>query len=218
MLILDVITLVRSSELKGLSEANMTDAKIIGFINLGVIELSKKFSVATKVEVIRTSPYTNVYTLRNTDVIQVLEIYDSNGKELIRYDMIDSIGYDYRLVGFNTFMLNREEQYITEYDAITGIDIMDEVSTPDRELAVVYRAVADKVTSEDDELTIPDMFIDALLSYIGYKANSALATTEFETTRLWNRYMNSVNEIVLAGYDSYIDLPSRNIGTKGFVW
>lgn len=217
MLVSELISLARSSELNGLSEVNMTTEKMLGFVNLGIIELSKKFNMVTKVEVIRTSPYTNVYSLRNTDVVQILEIFDSNGKELIRYTTIDGENYDYRLVGFNTFLLKREEQYVTEYDENTGIDIMDEVSSPDKELAVVYRGIADKVTSVLEEVPISDVFMDALLSYIGYKANSAVATNEFETTRLWNRYMNSINEITLAGFDAFTDIPSRSVASRGFI-
>lgn len=217
MLVSELIPLARSSELNGLSEVNMTVEKMIGFINLGIIELSKKFNIVTKVEIIRTSPYTNVYTLRHPDVIQIIEIFDSNGNELVPYTMLEGENYDYRLLGFNTFLLKREEQYVTEYDKVTGIDIMETVSSPDRELAVVYRGIADRVKSVHDEIPISDLFIDALLSYIGYKANSAIATTEFETTRLWNRYMNSINEITLAGFDSFSDIPSRSVATKGFI-
>ena len=217
MLVSELISLARSSELNGLSEVNMTTEKMLGFVNLGIIELSKKFNMVTKVEVIRTSPYTNVYSLRNTDVVQILEIFDSNGKELIRYTTIDGENYDYRLVGFNTFLLKREEQYVTEYDENTGMAIIDEVSSPDKELAVVYRGIADKVTSVLEEVPISDVFMDALLSYIGYKANSAVATNEFETTRLWNRYMNSINEITLAGFDAFTDIPSRSVASRGFI-
>lgn len=217
MLASEFISIARSSELSGLSTVNMTPDKLLGFLNLGIIELSKKFHISTRAEAIRTSPYTSVYTLRNPDVVQILEIYDSEGKELVPYTIIGSERYDYRLVSFNSFMIKHQEEYVPTYNEITGVENIDEVSGPNRELMVVYKAVAEKVETVDDEIPISEVFIDALLSYVGYKANSATSTNENDISRLWQRYMSSLNEVSLAGYDAHVDLPSRSVSSKGFV-
>ena len=59
------LSIVRDSELSNLSSNSFTDDKLINFMNLGIIELSKRFRIATKVETIQTSMYTHIYTLRH---------------------------------------------------------------------------------------------------------------------------------------------------------
>ena len=42
------LSIVRDSELSNLSSNSFTDDELINFINLGIIELSKRFRIATK--------------------------------------------------------------------------------------------------------------------------------------------------------------------------
>ena len=111
MKVSQVIALARSNELNNLSANAFTDDRIIGMLNLGIIELSKRFTLATKVEGIRTSPYTHMYYLRNTDVIGIIDIYDSKGKSLIAQPSLDSVDYDYKLISNNSFLLHRTQDY-----------------------------------------------------------------------------------------------------------
>ena len=75
-----VIDQARSGELRSLSDKDKTDSVVIHYINLGLIELYKRFNLRTSVEVIRTTPNTPFYTLRSTDINQVVNVYDSFNK------------------------------------------------------------------------------------------------------------------------------------------
>ena len=215
------ISTVRDNELSNISATGFTDQRIINSINLGIIELSKRFRLATKVESIRTSPYTHMYSLRNTDVINVLEIYDSRGKTLVPQQVLDDEDYDYRLLSSNSFLLKRKIDYdvgIT-YTKIKGdqVENIQKIDVPDFVLMVVYSAVADSIETVEDNLTIPVLFVDALMAYVGYKAASTLganATTDNNNT--WKRFEYCCSLISNSSYASDEAIVLNSVQSKGF--
>lgn len=223
MKVSQVIALARSNELCNLSANAFTDDRIIGMLNLGIIELSKRFTIATKVEGIRTSPYTHIYTLRNTDVIGIIDIYDSNGKSLIVQPALDSVDYDYKLISNNSFLLNRTQDYTAniKYVKVKGKDGLEEMQTispPDFQLMVVYSAVADLIETVEDNLPIPDTFIDALLAYLGYKAHSTAGTHgQGEDKNTWGRFEYCCGLISGSSYMSHAAIVGNSVQSKGFV-
>ena len=223
MKVSQVIALARSNELTNLSANAFTDDRIIGMLNLGIIELSKRFTIATKVEGIRTSPYTHIYSLRNTDVIGIIDIYDSNGKSLIAQPTLDSVDYDYKLINNNSFLLHRTQDYTSKIKYVDGIDNealeeMQTIAPPDFQLMVVYSAVADLIETVYDTLPIPDIFIDALLAYLGYKAhNSAGTDGQGEGKYTWSRFEYCCGLISGSSYMSHAAVVGNSVQSKGFV-
>ena len=215
------ISTVRDNELSNISATGFTDQRIINSINLGIIELSKRFRLATKVESIRTSPYTHMYSLRNTDVINILEIYDSSGKTLVPQQVLDDEDYDYRLLSSNSFLLKRKIDYdvgIT-YTKFKGdqVENIQKIDVPDFVLMVVYSAVADSIETVEDNLTIPVLFVDALMAYVGYKAASTLganATTDNNNT--WKRFEYCCSLISNSSYASDEAIVLNSVQSKGF--
>ena len=215
------ISMVRDNELSNISATGFTDQRIINNMNLGIIELSKRFRLATKVESIRTSPYTHMYSLRHTDVINILEIYDSKGKTLVPQQVLDDEDYDYRLLSSNSFLLKRKVDY-TEgitYTKFKGdqVENIQKIEVPDFELVVVYSAVADPIETVEDNLTIPVLFVDALMAYVGYKAASTLganATTDNNNT--WKRFEYCCSLISNSSYASDEAIVLNSIQSKGF--
>ena len=215
------ISMVRDNELSNISATGFTDQRIINNMNLGIIELSKRFRLATKVESIRTSPYTHMYSLRHTDVINILEIYDSKGKTLVPQQVLDDEDYDYRLLSSNSFLLKRKIDYdvgitYTKYK-IDQVENIQKIDVPDFELMVVYSAVADPIESVEDKLTIPVLFVDALMAYVGYKAASTLganATTDNNNT--WKRFEYCCSLISNSSYASDEAIVLNSIQSKGF--
>lgn len=215
------ISMVRDNELSNISATGFTDQRIINNINLGIIELSKRFRLATKAESIRTSPYTHMYSLRNTDVISILEIYDSRGKTLVPQQVLDDEDYDYRLLSSNSFLLKRKVDYdvgitYTKYKT-DQVENIQKIDVPDFELMVVYSAVADPIESVEDNLTIPVLFVDALMAYVGYKAASTLgsnATTDNNNT--WRRFEYCCSLISNSSYASDEAIVLNSIQSKGF--
>ena len=221
MKVSDVIATARSCELSNLSTSSFTDSRIIQFINLGIIELSKRFVISTKAEQIKTSVYTSMYTLRSPDVIGILEIYDKTGRALVSQVLSDDDNYDYKLINNTTFLYKHKTDYraTEEVNPITGIEILQYTKEPDNELMVVYSAVADLVVNATDELTIPLVFIDPLVAYIGYKASHSITQAQSgggENMASLAKFEASCKLLENSVYVGQTNLMSKSIQSKGF--
>lgn len=221
MKVSDVIATARSCELSNLSTSSFTDSRIIQFINLGIIELSKRFIISTKAEKIKTSVYTSMYTLRSPDVIGILEIYDKTGRALVSQVLSDDEDYDYKLINNTTFLYRHKSDYKSteEVNPITGIEILQYTQEPDNELMVIYSAVADLVVNTTDELTIPLVFMDPLVAYIGYKASHSITQAQSgggENMASLAKFEASCRLLENSVYVGQTNLMSKSIQSKGF--
>ena len=216
------LSFVRDSELSNLSSNSFTDDRLISFMNLGIIELSKRFRLATKVETIQTSMYTHIYTLRHSDVINILDIIDSTGKSLIPQRTSDSESYDYKLMSNNSFLLKRKFDYVESitHTPVKGGELEDlqEVQAPDLSLVVVYSAIADLVTDKEDDLPIPELFIEALMSYVGYKSYRTLgANGQNDSSEKWKVFEYCCSLVTNSSYAGNDIILGTSVQSKGFV-
>lgn len=216
------LSFVRDSELSNLSSNSFTDDRLISFMNLGIIELSKRFRLATKVETIQTSMYTHIYTLRHSDVINILDIIDSTGKSLIPQRTSDSESYDYKLMSNNSFLLKRKFDYVESitHTPVKGGELEDlqEVQAPDLSLVVVYSAIADLVTDKEDDLPIPELFIEALMSYVGYKSYRTLgANGQNDSSEKWKVFEYCCSLVTNSSYAGNDIILGKSVQSKGFV-
>lgn len=216
------LSFVRDSELSNLSSNSFTDDRLISFMNLGIIELSKRFRLATKVETIQTSMYTHIYTLRHSDVINILDIIDSTGKSLIPQRTSDSESYDYKLMSNNSFLLKRKFDYVASitHTPVKGGELEDlqEVQAPDLSLVVVYSAIADLVTDKEDDLPIPELFIEALMSYVGYKSYRTLgANGQNDSSEKWKVFEYCCSLVTNSSYAGNDIILGKSVQSKGFV-
>ena len=221
MKVSEVIATARSCELSNLSTSSFTDSRIIQFINLGIIELSKRFVISTKAEKIKTSMYTSMYTLRSPDVIGILDIYDKTGKTLVSQVLSDDENYDYKLINNTTFLYKHKIDYkaTEEVNPITGIEILQYTQEPDNELMVIYSAVADLVVNTTDDLTIPLVFMDPLVAYIGYKASHSITQPQSgggENVASLTKFEASCRLLENSVYVGQTNLMSKSIQSKGF--
>ena len=222
MKVYQFLSFVRDSELSNLSSNAFTDDRLISFMNLGIIELSKRFRLATKVETIQTSMYTHIYALRHSDVINILDIIDSTGKSLIPQRTSDSESYDYKLMSNNSFLLKRKFDYVESitHTPVKGGELEDiqEVQAPDLSLVVVYSAIADLVTDKEDDLPIPELFIEALMSYVGYKSYRTLgANGQNDSSEKWKVFEYCCSLVTNSSYAGDDTILGNSVQSKGFV-
>lgn len=222
------LSFVRDGELSNLSSNAFTDDRLISFMNLGIIELSKRFRLATKVETIQTSMYTHIYTLRHSDVINILDIIDSTGKSLIPQRTSDSENYDYKLMSNNSFLLKRKFDYVESIthtivkgaEKGSGVEIenLQEVPAPDHSLVVVYSAIADLVTDKEDDLPIPELFIEALMSYVGYKLYRSLGVNgQNDSSEKWKVFEYCCSLVTNSSFAGNDTILGNSVQSKGFV-
>jgi hypothetical protein len=192
-----VVKLARSGELHSLSNKTVTDEVIIDYINLGIIELYKRFNISTRVEVIQTTTATPVYTVRAERLNQILVIYDCNGKELTTQSVVEDEQYDYSLLSYNTILLtNPQDEFLT----------------------VVYKAAPPIVYSVEDEIDIPYAMLEALLHYIGYRAHGSInGNINQENNTHYMRFDKSCNLLAKEGYVVEPLVDTRAVEHKGFI-
>ena len=166
--------------------------------------------------------YTHIYTLRHSDVINILDIIDSTGKSLIPQRTSDSESYDYKLMSNNSFLLKRKFDYV---DSITHtklkggeLEDLQEVQAPDLSLVVVYSAIADLIIDKEDDLPIPELFIEALMSYVGYKSYRTLgANGQNDSSEKWKVFEYCCSLVTNSSYAGDDTILGNSVQSKGFV-
>lgn len=194
MLVSEIVNLARKSELKQLTDS---DEAVIGYLYLGLLELHKRFNVATKVEVVKTTTNTTVYNLRSPDILDIISVYGSDGKELMVPYVENSDVHDITMVNYNTFILRCPK---------------------DESLVVVYKAAPAMVTSMTDTVDMPYSMLEPLLMYIGYRAYAGLdSNSNTENNVHYMRFERSCDRLAALGFVNEMPMLSRDVARRGFV-
>lgn len=196
MTVQEVINFARYSELDKLSDKSITDDKVLSYINLGIIELYKRFTLKTSEQVIAISDNVTTYTL-NTDVLNIVEVVDEEG---------------------NLYSLNNEN------DALSILTpSWNEIQVPNprtgTSLSVIYIATHSLLTNLTDVVPIPLSLLEALLHYIGYKAHAAQnGSIQAENNTHYTRFEASCKRALDLGVTTQDDLNYRySTAERGFL-
>ena len=201
MTIQDILLLAKA-RLGNLAVAR-NDETLILFINLGVGELYRRFNLAIRSETILTNTDLALYELKNPNVSLILAVFDRYGKELKQTDVLESNAWEYKIVNYRSFVLNKP------FDGY---------------LHALYKASPIVYKDVEDEVDLPDAMFDALLSYISYMGHSTVSTQssalgrgQLDSDVHYTRFINACNELEMQGYKIPINTETTAISTKGFV-
>lgn len=201
MLVQDVLDLVKI-KLGNLSLSKKDDV-LIKMIYLGESELYRRFNLAIKTETIRVNPDLSLYELRNSDVELLLSVYNRQGKELIQSDVVDGAIWDYKIINYRSFILNKP------FDGV---------------LYSVYKASPVLIKDGNDELDLPNSMIGALLLYVAYMAHSTINSSDAnkssgmsESDLSYQKFITVCNELEMQGFKIPLNAESLSIRTKGYV-
>lgn len=177
MIIKEVVTLAKHSELSGVAAKDSIDA-IVAFINLGMLELYKRFPIRVEEHVVTLQEDVNYYDMP-TDFMYALGAYgekdESNPTMSTEIPINDEMDED--SVFFNDW---------------STLQVPSTVSGDF--VAIIYATKPTSITTvqADDgttELDLPDVLIDALLSYVGYRAYLGIRTdAQSENNAHWARF------------------------------
>jgi len=194
MRVSDVMEMARASSLFNLPVAK-NDTALVKFIQLGLGELYRRFSLSVKVETIVTNPDLALYELRNPDVSLLLSVYNSNNQEMRETDVLGG-NFDFKRVNFRSFILRHPKNDL---------------------VFAVYKATAPEITVDCD-LDIPDAMIDALLEYVSYRGHSTINRDNInESSAYQRRFDESCRELEMQGYKIAINTQSVVLQARGFV-
>lgn len=169
----EVITLARLSELRQLSPTiRDDDAVIIAFINLGLLEIYKRFMLKTDEALVTLVDGKTIYSLDGTDsdvsmgagdYLYLIAAYEET-------DSHDDYSMDDKILPINV------EDDIFSINTISYNQVQIPLITEGSVISLIYAAKPTKVTSSNlnEELDISDALIDPLLEYIGYKGYKSM--------------------------------------------
>jgi hypothetical protein len=196
MLVSDIINIAKYGELQQLAVKNNTEA-VLSYVNMGVLELYKRFKLGIKVEIVRINPLVSVYTLVNSDIMKVETVYDADGRELKFPSIIGSEDYDIKPIGHTTFMLKKPKV---------------------EDIAFVYTSAPTLLTDLTDVVPIPQSMTEALLHYIGYRGHGSVdGMINTENNTHYMRFDKSCKALLDEGYGDVVDLSMASVTYKGFV-
>lgn len=219
MTVQEVITLARAGELLQLSPTIKNDNEVlVGFINLGLIELYKRFQLRTEEALITLAAGKTIYSLDGTDpdvelsggkVMYVIAAYGDDGlpDDTTTTDPILPLN-----VEDDPFSIN-----MVGYD-----QVQIPLVTASAMVSLIYQAFPSKAlaTALDAEVDVPDQFVEALLNYIGYRGHGAMdGSIQTESNTHYMRFEASCDKIRQLGVGiTADDLNMDNrVKDRGFV-
>ena len=204
MTVRQVIDLAKASELTGLPAASK-DQTVLGFINLGVLELYKRFTLSVEEWIIALEDGQSYYTAPE-DFMWIIAAYGEVGMDSVQEVNVLPVNEEDNPLSINTVGWNKVQVPLS----VTGAYV-----------SIIYAATPEvySVTDMDKTVNIPPQMIEALLAYIGWRANSTIDTgIQTEDTVWYNRFESSCSRLEVKGFINANDVVMTNrLNMRGFV-
>ena len=205
MTVKQVIDLAKASELVGLPAASK-DETVLGFINLGVLELYKRFTLSVEEWIIALEDGQSYYTAPE-DFMWIIAAYGEVGSDSVEQVNILPVNEEDNPLSINTVGWNKIQVPLS----VTGAYV-----------SIIYAATPEKWYTEADMdavINMPPQMIDALLAYIGWKANSSISAEGQGEGSVWyQRFEASCNNVLVKGFTNNNDMfMNHRISMRGFV-
>ena len=204
MTVRQIVDQAKAGELNGLAVVSKEDV-IVGYLNLGVLELYKRFQLKVEEVVIPLVEGVDIYTLPS-DFMWLVSVY---GEVDVR--STESV---------NILPVNEEDNPLS-VNTVGWNKIQVPVSIDGAYISVIYVASPDMYSTTDmsADVELPAQMIEALLAYIGYRANSAIDTgIQTEDSVWYQRFEHSCDKLkeygMFNGDDMYM---SKRLSARGFV-
>ena len=204
MTVRQVIDLAKASELTGLPAASK-DETVLGFINLGVLELYKRCTLSVEEWIIALEDGQSYYTAPE-DFMWIIAAYGEVGMDSVQEVNVLPVNEEDNPLSINTVGWNKVQVPLS----VTGAYV-----------SIIYAATPEvySVTDMDKTVNIPPQMIEALLAYIGWRANSTIDTgIQTEDTVWYNRFESSCSRLEVKGFINANDVVMTNrLNMRGFV-
>lgn len=213
MTVSDIIEYVTYSDLSNLGIINNlksddlilatnSEKAIISYINLGLIELYKRFDLRTEETVVILSENITVYNLNIPTLNSIIAAYDEEGKEYELNSENDALS-----------ILTPSYNTIQVPNPVEGAAIY-----------IIYTSAPDKILWDTDltliDVSIPPVLHEALLKYIGYRAHVGMGKEyQVEMQTAYNMFIKSCEDVKTFGVINNNDplVSGNKLELKGFV-
>ena len=207
MLASAAITLLKNSELKQLG-MKVDTAAVLGFINLGILEIHKKFALWQAEAIITQVAGTLLYKLDGVDsnvsidlsdnqLLMIENVFEEDSGEISINDESDPYG-----------CATPQYHQIEFVEAIDG-DLY----------SVIYRASPVFLTADTEEIPLPPQFLEALFIFVAYKGYGSIKNTTDQgpNNTFYNRFQAACNLINTNGLIAQDSMHSHKFADRGFV-
>lgn len=204
MTVRQVLELAKVSELNGLGIAS-NDEATLGFLNMGVLELYKRFTLKVEEHIITLVDNVSIYEMPE-DFMWLVSAYGEVDKQSPMLVNVLPINEEDNPLSINTVSWNKVQVPVSSYGSYISCIY---VASP-----YLYT-----VSDLDNRIDIPLQMVDPLLAYIGYRANSAIDTgVQTEDNAWYIRFENSCTRVRTEGMMNSNDMfTNGRIDTRGFV-
>jgi hypothetical protein len=210
MIASEAIDIVAESELKQLKVKDDKKA-ILGFLNLGILEIYKRFVLWQAEAIITMVAGVYEYKLDGTDpnvaidlsdhlFLHLDEVYDDDGTSMSINDESDPMG------------VATPRWNVVEIPPI-GI-------TAGVELSLIYRAAPKFLLHEKQDIPVPPQLWEALFHYVGYRGHAGTKGQDNQTTENnahYKRFEASCNRVKVEGLFTEDSLNSNKFDNSCFV-
>ena len=219
MTIAQVIAMAKNGDLKTLS-IKTDEETILGFFNLGLIELYKRFPLKVSEYIVNLQDAVSVYDLPE-DFMWIVSAYREVPSDNPTPFVALGINEEDNPNSINTPSWNKVQIPMSANGAFVSIiyaaaPILCEYNPLETNEKKFFYVDENNVTKYD--AAIPPQMVEAMLEFISYKANSAYNTPGDPNANLfYQRFENSCARIEQRGMFSTDDLDMLARGMKGFV-
>ncbi len=204
MTLQELIDLAKNGELSNLSIKDNMDA-ILGYVNLGLIELYKRFPIETDEHLIELQDATSIYTMPS-DFMWIVSAYDEVPENSDKDTISIPINEEDNPLSINTISWNKVQVPVTTQGAY---------------ISIIYTSSPDTYTSSDllEDIPIPVQMVEPLLHYIGYRAHGAMdGNIQAENNTHYQRFELSCKRIESSGMFTSDDLSTKDrLDSRGFA-
>lgn len=202
----DAITLVQKDVLQQLHLKDDKEA-IIGFMNLGILEIHKRFNLWQEEAMITMVEGTTKYLLDESDpnvsidlsthdVLMIEELYAPDGTPISLNDETDPYG-----------VWTPQPHVIETLLPIVSGDV-----------SVIYRATPKFLYNDAQTIPLPPQFYEALFNYVGYRGHASVSgDLKTENNTHFMRFVDSCELLKREGLVAADNLDSTKFVDRGFV-
>ena len=169
---------------------------VLSHINLGIINLHRKFPLSTTTIPIKLFDALSVYQVKDVSSMLLMGVYNSKGEKLRFPSVVNNDDYDLKEIGRNNFL------FVEHKDGETVFFVYTNVPEP---------------VELDDELDVPMAMYEALLDFVCSRAVGSMAANlgaDMATQRqqfYFQRFLGAVTELYNQGYNT-ADVPlAKNV-------
>lgn len=204
MTLQDVLDLAKNGELSNLAVKDDIDA-VVGYLNLGIIELYKRFPIATKEYIIELDDGVELYKMPS-DFMWLVAAYGEVPEDSTATTLPIPVNEEDNPLSVNTVSWDTLQVPLAQTGAY---------------ISIIYVSSPPVFTSNDlaEEVPLPLQMIEALLHYTGYRAHGAMnGEVQAENNTHYQRFELSCQRIKTEGMFTSDDLfMNSRLSSRGFV-